>query len=355
MTGHASFWTVAGRVFTAHKYGRYEEALDIVRESAPRFPDRSETLVYWEACSQARLNDPSQALTVLQQGLQRGLWWNPDMLRRDPDLETIRGDSGFAAIVEACEHRLSEARATALPDLQVYPPDHPSPTAWLLVALHWRLRHLADFTPWWLSTRHQDMLVAIPRSSQQLGMHGFGWDDRERATRELAETYERLRATEQFDPESVILATAPATLTCCKNDRLDSTCCLVPRKIVSISIRGMGMATYGRLHSGRRHRYVLDLSLAFIRGMPRHPGREEGTRLPDRADPLPRSHRAPHRGARSKCGSTSRINRSSCSRWFHDVIRKVISSNPSASYTLMCSTTCSTDPAATQPSTKSLA
>ncbi len=128
------------------------------------------------------------------------------MLRRDPDLEPIRGDSRFAAIVEACDHHLSEARATAAPELQVYPPDQPSPAASLLIALHWRLRRLADFTPWWLSARHQDVLVAIPRSSQQVGMHAFGWDDRERATRELAETYERLRATEQFDPGRVILA-----------------------------------------------------------------------------------------------------------------------------------------------------
>ncbi len=38
MTSHANFSTVADRVFTAYEHGHYEEALDIVRESAPGFP-----------------------------------------------------------------------------------------------------------------------------------------------------------------------------------------------------------------------------------------------------------------------------------------------------------------------------
>ncbi len=207
MTSTAHFRAVADRVFTAHEHSHYEEALDIVREVAPLFPHRAETIVYWEACTHARLNNPSQALAALQEGLQRGLWWTPDMLRRDPDLETIRDDPAFVAIVEACEHHLSEAQATASPQLHVYQPDQPSSGSPLLIALHWRLRHLAEFIPWWLSAVEQGV-VAIPRSSQQLGMHSFGWDDRERTTTDITDAYDRLRATEQFDAQQVILAGA---------------------------------------------------------------------------------------------------------------------------------------------------
>lgn len=208
MTSTTDFWTVADRVFGAHERGRYRDVLDIVKEASVRFPDRAATTTYWEACTQARLGNPSEAVTVLQEALQRGLWWNPDMLRRDPDLETIRDDPRFVAIVEACEHGLIEAQATANPQLHLYRPNQPSSTSSLLIALHWRLRRPADFTPWWLPARYQDALVAIPQSSQQLAMDSFGWDDRERATREIAEAYERVRTTEQFDPDRVILAGA---------------------------------------------------------------------------------------------------------------------------------------------------
>lgn len=208
MARNADFWTVANRVFTAHEHGRYQEALDTVKEAAPQFPDRAETIVYWEACTHARLNTPERVLAVLQEGIQQGLWWAPDMLRRDPDLESVREDPAFAAIVETCKNRLSAARATSAPQLHIYPPDQPSSASPLLIALHWRIRHLVDFTPWWLPAVEQGVLVAVPRSSQQLGMQAFGWDDPERTTRDITQAYDRLRTTEQFDAAKVIVAGA---------------------------------------------------------------------------------------------------------------------------------------------------
>lgn len=202
------FRTVADRVMSAHAHGRYREALESVREAAPRFPDRAESIAYWEACLLARLNEPAQALLALRHGLQRGLWWSPEMLRRDPDLESVREDAEFVAIVEACERQLREAQAQAVLQLQVYRPSAASAASPLLIALHWRFRHLADFTPWWLPAVRQGTVLAIPRSSQQLGMDAFGWDDRERTTRDIAEAYDRLRTAEQGDTRKVLLAGA---------------------------------------------------------------------------------------------------------------------------------------------------
>lgn len=54
----------------------------------------------------------------------------------------------------------------------------------------------------------QGLLVAIPRSSQQLGMDSFGWDDRERTARDITEAHDRLCAMEQFDAARAIVAGA---------------------------------------------------------------------------------------------------------------------------------------------------
>jgi predicted esterase len=208
MATDADFHALAERMFTLHERGHYLEAIAVVRAAADQFPDRAERTTYWMACLHCRLGELDQAIATLQEGLARGLWWSPEMLGDDPDLAPIRLRVEFATIVAACDDRRLAAQSAAGPDLQVVRPSRPDRQSPLLIALHWRGLRFADFAAWWRPAARHSVVVALPRSSQQLGMHAFGWDDRERARDEVAAAYVELCTTEAFDPRKVILAGA---------------------------------------------------------------------------------------------------------------------------------------------------
>jgi predicted esterase len=208
MATDADFRALAERMFTLHERGHYQEAIAVVRPAADQFPDRAERTTYWMACLHCRLGEVDHAIATLQAGLARGLWWSPEMLGDDPDLDPIRHRVEFATIVAACDDRLHATQFAAAPGLEVVRPDPPAPESPLLIALHWRGRDVADFAAWWRPAERHGVVVALPRSSQQLGMHAFGWDDRERASDEVAAAYVILRTTEMFNPRAVILAGA---------------------------------------------------------------------------------------------------------------------------------------------------
>jgi predicted esterase len=199
------FHTVAGEVFELHARGEYQQALVRVMEIARAHPERAEATTYWEACCHSLLNEPDRAILVLRSGLDVDLWWAPDMLTGDPDLAPLRERDDFAAIVTECEARLAAARGSAKPRLDVYRPGTSALASPLLIVLHWRGRSPDDLNGRWLPALSRGAVVACPRSSQQLGMSSFGWDDRELAFREISDAYRRLCETERFDPARVIV------------------------------------------------------------------------------------------------------------------------------------------------------
>jgi predicted esterase len=208
MATDADFRTLAGHVLTLHERGHYQEAIAVVSAAADQFPDRAERTTYWRACLHCRLGEPDHAIATLREGLARGLWWSPEMLGEDPDLAPIHHRVEFATVVAACYEQRQAAQSAAGPGLQVVRPDRSDSQSPLLIALHWRGRDVADFAAWWHPAVRHGVVVALPRSSQQLGMHAFGWDDRERASDEVAAAYTTLHTMEAFDPCQVILAGA---------------------------------------------------------------------------------------------------------------------------------------------------
>jgi predicted esterase len=205
MAARRAFHAVAEEVFALHEAGRYRDALAKVADVSAAYPERAEKTAYWRACFHALLGEPEMAIGVLEVGIARGLWWAPDMLARDPDLAGLRERADFAEIVKLSEIRLEAARADARPALQVERPDSPDESSPLLIALHWRGSNPEDLNDRWGAATTLGVTVACPRSSQQLGMNSYGWDDRELAQREIAEAYRTLESSERFDPSQVIV------------------------------------------------------------------------------------------------------------------------------------------------------
>jgi len=107
------FTAVRGRLFHLHAAGDYATALELVRSAAPNYPDEADRTTYWIACLLARLGDEEGALQALEEGSRRALWWAPEALEADPDLELLCTNDRFRAIVEA--GRVAHAAAGARP------------------------------------------------------------------------------------------------------------------------------------------------------------------------------------------------------------------------------------------------
>lgn len=208
MARQPGFHAFADQVFAAHERGDFQEGLQAVRAAADRFPDRAESLAYWEACFLARLGRPDEALATLRHALVRGLWWDPAMLERDPDLDPVRRLPAFGQVVAECERRLAEARAETTADLRIIELERTERAPPLVIALHWRGRSSDDFAEQFEPVVRLGAVLALPRSSQRIGPDAFAWDDRETAERELRAAFDTITRTVRFDPVQIILAGA---------------------------------------------------------------------------------------------------------------------------------------------------
>ncbi len=175
------------KVVGAHRQADYQSALRIAEEAAIEFPDRADQTAYWVACLHALLGDRERALRDLEEGLERGLWWPPELLDADPDLADLRSDDRFRAIVSGSE-RIRASVAAGLPtDPLLRPPVEPPPDV-VLVLLHGRGESAEDIGDRWAAA-HRAFLV-MPRSTQPFGMRAVCWDDPHRAEADVQHAVE---------------------------------------------------------------------------------------------------------------------------------------------------------------------
>ena len=167
------------RVFELYGAGDYQAAMELARSAASEFPELEDQTSYWIACLHALQGNADKALDVLRNALDQGLWWAPELLETDPDLEPLRADGRLAEVIAASE----EARERWKPNLPTAPvvlstDGSRSPRA-TMVLLHARGEQAEDIVELW---RHApDVLLIAPRSSQPLAIHAACWDDAARA------------------------------------------------------------------------------------------------------------------------------------------------------------------------------
>ena len=93
--GESSTWDVA---YEAHNHGRYEEAIAGFEKAASE-GIRPATSTYNAACGYALSGRPEEALASLRKAMDLGLD-SPELLAEDSDLDSLRGDSRFQALVD---------------------------------------------------------------------------------------------------------------------------------------------------------------------------------------------------------------------------------------------------------------
>lgn len=151
---------------------------------------------------QSLLNRPDDAVTILREGLSKGLWWNPQQFKSDSDFVNLLGAPGFAEVLEQCKIALEMARTESQTKLRLYPSSNAiSP---LLVALHMRGGNSADSAPFWEIATKNGWTVALPQSSQVYSMDGYCWDEVALLEREVADVLILLSTQHSLDVSSVV-------------------------------------------------------------------------------------------------------------------------------------------------------
>jgi tetratricopeptide (TPR) repeat protein len=90
-------WETNIDIFPMFEQGRYEEIRTLLTDALGRYEDEG-TLHYNLACVEARLGNTDAALEHLAEGLKE----RPDLVagaKEDPDLESLRDETRFAALV----------------------------------------------------------------------------------------------------------------------------------------------------------------------------------------------------------------------------------------------------------------
>ena len=195
-------------VFALYGEGRLAEALETVEASEPLLPRWRSRTLYWRACLLAQLGRPEEALATLKDGLADGLWWRPDWLTTDHDLERLWDLPGFDEVVMESEHRQVKANAAQpdRPHMLVLPPTGQPRGA--LVALHMYGATPEESAPWWRAATELGLVVCLPRSTRVQAEGHPCWDDDMAAARDVAVAVETAMSAHPVPGGSLILAGA---------------------------------------------------------------------------------------------------------------------------------------------------
>jgi pimeloyl-ACP methyl ester carboxylesterase len=184
--------------FALYDERRFDEALRVLVRSDPP-PARVAMRTLLEAELRLLLGDAEAALALLEAGTARGEWWRPEPLLMDPDLDSIRDDQRFVAILEESRRRAEAAATSGRPTLRLLEPDAPNGSA--LIALHGGAGNSNEYATHWDAAVSAGWLVVVPQSPLPAysGGESFTWPVPAAVAEQLAEHLDEVRRSHSFD------------------------------------------------------------------------------------------------------------------------------------------------------------
>ncbi|MEN2466868.1 DUF3089 domain-containing protein [Ornithinibacillus sp. JPR2-1] len=188
----AQFIALQNELFQLFQEGNIARVYPLIEKAEQTFPNRLNKIIFWKACAYATEHKLTDALTVLQEGLAKGIWWNPILLTHDPDLKELQALDEFQTIVSRCKAIVESTKQVATSPLFTYGNVRAEIG---LFSLHMRGTNAADFAPYWLDEQtSQDYFFGFPQSSQVFGYNAFCWDNQELMLEDLTRTYAEYKA-----------------------------------------------------------------------------------------------------------------------------------------------------------------
>jgi predicted esterase len=185
----------------------YAGALEILTREGDRFPAEAANVLYLRSCMAARVGLPDLAVAILEDALNRGLWYGERVMRESPSWQPLQGLPAFERLAAVCKAR--QAAAAIGPALRVLDPADGCPagaTCPLFIALHGNAGTADSAIQGWRAVTDAGWRLVALQSSQVGGANAYLWDDQETALRETAAQYADLSAQYTVDPARLVVA-----------------------------------------------------------------------------------------------------------------------------------------------------
>ncbi len=194
----------AMRLYGDQEYGA---VYDLLTREGERFPDQAFTVLYLRSCMAARLGQNNQAIDLLRDAHNRGIWYGEQMMRATPSWQHLQGMPAFEEMVAL--FKADEKDAYVGPLMLVAEPgggctgERPCPA---LITLHGNGQNARLSLEGWSEVAGLGWLQASIQSSLVMAPDSFIWDDQEVVLGEIADHYAELTGKYDIDIDRVVLA-----------------------------------------------------------------------------------------------------------------------------------------------------
>lgn len=190
---------------------QYKHALEIIINESGQFPEVARTMNYHRVCLAATLGDTPQALEVLKEMLDAGIYYPPVLLGPEadpPGLEPLLEMPDFLQLKEAHRQRYQDEMENAHPVLITAEPEPATKEAPpLLLAFHGNVSRVENEIDYYRKVTEWGWLLAMPQSSQPWGMEGrYIWGDWDITEYQLKKYWKMLREQTEFDKKRIVTA-----------------------------------------------------------------------------------------------------------------------------------------------------
>jgi len=192
------------RLFSLYEKGNIEEILSFVQHLERDFPEKTENTSYWKASLYLTLHNSGEAIDTLSNALNKGLWWNPQLLSNDPSFRSLQENKEFKNIINECQKIYDDKKIKTKSHLSYYGKNNSNIG---IFALHWGGSNVKEFAPFWCD---EDILnnyfMGFPQSSQLYSHNAFDWRNREIAIKDITTEFNKFK--KKFHSNKLILAGA---------------------------------------------------------------------------------------------------------------------------------------------------
>jgi dienelactone hydrolase len=202
-----SYQELDARVMRLYGDQDYAAALRLLTAEGPRYPENEFDVCYLRSCLAARQGDYVLATGILEQALERGLWFGEILLRRSPSWLPLQGRPDFEKVAAASlERQRAEQEGRPPARYSALYPDGGTAPYRAIVALHGNGENVRKSLGGWRAVTGMGWLLAAIESSQIVQSDGYVWDDTDVALREIREQYGAFAADHELDGDHLVIA-----------------------------------------------------------------------------------------------------------------------------------------------------
>jgi predicted esterase len=198
-----SFDELTDQMMNLYREGKYADSLQLVEQNADQFPEHSARTTFWKMCLLSLCGRANDVISVLQKGLDAGLWWAESQFR-DTDLDAVRDLPEFKRLAAESSRKCIEMQAQIKPNRTILVPEDTSREFPLLIGLHGRNGHNDSHLEYWDMARKRGWLVLSPQSRQVLYEGAYSWIDNDQGLSDILFHLEEIIRIYRIDRDRIV-------------------------------------------------------------------------------------------------------------------------------------------------------